>query len=38
MQMQLHSAPKWLFGKRKIEANGGFLLATYGLLNITPQK
>ena len=26
------------FGKRKIEADGGFLLTTYGLLNITPQK
>jgi hypothetical protein len=26
------------FGKRKIEAGGGFLLPTYILLNITPQK
>ena len=26
------------FGKRKIEADGGFLLTTYWLLNITPQK
>ena len=26
------------FGKLKIEADGGFFLTTYGLLNITPQK
>jgi hypothetical protein len=26
------------FGKRKIEADGGLLLATYEPLDITPQK
>jgi hypothetical protein len=39
LEQKEHTTPQnGRFCKLKIEADGGFLLATYRLLNITPQK